>query len=137
MLLREARNDPQGDRNKMYMPGVDNAANPFSNGFFKGPKSWEMQNPMAGLMGPGEDGKPLSVPEFVTNPMFPTSAMVPSINNPMGGAQMPKQQTMAPKPPTAGTWMPSLEVPGTEDLYMQGKPTKRRKATSGMGALVR
>lgn len=34
-LLTALRNDPQGDANKGYIPGVDNASSPFSNGFFK------------------------------------------------------------------------------------------------------
>jgi hypothetical protein len=34
-LLAQLRNDPQGDQNKAYMPGVQNQANPFDNGFFK------------------------------------------------------------------------------------------------------
>lgn len=34
-LLAQLRNDPQGDQNRAYMPGVNNEANPFSNGFFK------------------------------------------------------------------------------------------------------
>lgn len=33
-LLAQLRNDPQADQNKAYMPGVQNAANPFDNGFF-------------------------------------------------------------------------------------------------------
>lgn len=33
-LLAQLRNDPQGDANKGYIPGVSNASSPFSNGFF-------------------------------------------------------------------------------------------------------
>ncbi len=33
-LLTQMRNDPQGDRNKSYIPGEMNGSNPFSNGFF-------------------------------------------------------------------------------------------------------
>lgn len=34
-LLGQLRNDPQGDANHSYMPGMNNASNPFSNGFFQ------------------------------------------------------------------------------------------------------
>lgn len=34
-LLKAMRNDPQGDANKGYVSGVNNEANPFSNGFFQ------------------------------------------------------------------------------------------------------
>lgn len=56
-LLRESRNDPQGDANKGYIPGVANQYNPFDNGFFNGQSQQVQPMTPATETGAGRLGK--------------------------------------------------------------------------------
>jgi hypothetical protein len=86
--LAALRNDPQGDRNRAYMPGVMNDANPFANGFFKNPAertqierdrlTVDPENPVFGMTGvQGGLAAPQLPPPFAPPMQAPLSGMMP------------------------------------------------------------
>lgn len=88
--------DPVGKQNKAYMPGVDNAANPFSNGFFKnqnmgsGEGAYAPTDPVARAATMGNVAQAFAQPAAAVMPQLPfTQALVAPVGqNPGFGSPL-------------------------------------------------
>lgn len=101
--IRELRNDPQGDMNKLYIPGQNNAANPFFNGTL--PSSDALAARAAGNTNPAP-------------PMSPPSHAMPNRTAPM--APPPFPNTDATRRPLPGGGFEQMIDPSLPDAMKYG-----------------
>lgn len=107
--LAALRNDPQGDHNKAYMPGVENSANPFSNGNFKTTgeriqREQEVLSPSPDQPIFGMTGVQHGMGQAVSNPLAPPiqqplSGQMPNLQEPNPFAMMNSGGFTGPKTP--------------------------------------
>jgi len=123
--LAALRNDPQGDRNKAYMPGVMNEANPFANGAFLS-NSQRMQREQDVLGTPGMTGvqagmgTPMMPPPYAPPMSSPFSSMMPK------PAQGPGDYSLVPNGIT-GPMTPQNDAAAAAEYLRQAKPGGMQK----------
>lgn len=129
--LAALRNDPQGDRNKAYMPGVMNDANPFANGAFlsnsqriareKEVLSPSADQPVFGMTGVQAGmGTPMMPPPYAPPMSSPFSGMMPK------PAQGPGDYSLVPNGIT-GPMTPQNDAAAAAEYLRQAKPGGMQK----------
>lgn len=130
--LAALRNDPQGDRNKAYMPGVMNEANPFANGAFLNPAqriqrekdvlSPSADQPVFGMTGVQAGmGTPMMPPPYAPPMQSPFSGMMPN-----RAAQGPADYSLVPNGIT-GPMTPQNDAAAAAEYLRQAKPGGMQK----------